>query len=96
MLTLQTPPPHLMFLKGYLPDGFAERVFHIHVRYPGDYDELYFRKYLTLHPEAAAEYVALKYELLNRFEHDRDGYTKAKTAFIRAITEKARKEITAL
>ena len=39
---MPTPPPHLIFLKGYRPDGFAEKVYHIHVRYPGDYDELRF------------------------------------------------------
>ena len=26
------PPPHITFLKGYTSQGFAERVFHIHVR----------------------------------------------------------------
>ena len=91
-LTLPTPPPHLMFLKGYLPDGFAERVYHIHVRYPGDPDELYFRDYLIAHPETAAEYAKLKVKLHKDFEHNRDGYTEAKTAFIRAVTEKARKK----
>ena len=89
--TLPTPPPHLMFLKGYLPDGFAEKVYHIHVRYPGDWDELHFRDYLITHPETAAEYAALKAKLHKDFEHNRDGYTAAKTAFIRAATEKARK-----
>ncbi len=90
-LTLPTPPPHLIFLKGYLPDGFAEKVYHIHVRYLGDPDELYFRDYLIAHPETAAEYAALKAKLHKGFEHDRDGYTKAKTVFIREVTEKARK-----
>lgn len=90
-LTMPTPPPHLMFLKGYLPDGFAEKVYHIHVRYPGDWDELYFRDYLIAHPETASKYAALKTKLHKDFGHDRDGYTKAKTAFIREVTEKARK-----
>lgn len=87
-----TPPPHLMFLKGYLSDGFAEKVFHIHVRYHGDWDELYFRDYLVAHPEIAAEYAALKKSLLHEFEHNRDGYTYAKTAFIRDVTKKARRK----
>ena len=96
-LTVPTPSTHLMFLKGYLPDGFAEKVYHIHVRYPcddppgGDWDELYFRDYLISHPETAAEYTDLKRRLFKDYEHDRDGYTGAKTAFIRAVTEKARK-----
>jgi GrpB-like predicted nucleotidyltransferase (UPF0157 family) len=25
-LTVQTPPPHLKFLKGYLPDGFVRNI----------------------------------------------------------------------
>ena len=89
-LTMPTPPPHLMFLKGYLPDGFAEKVYHIHVRYPGDWDELYFRDYLIAHPEIAAEYAALKRKLFKDYEHDRDGYTEAKGEFIKEITKKAR------
>lgn len=88
---MPTPPPHLMFLKGYLSDGFAEKVYHIHVRYLGDPDELYFRDFLIAHPETALEYAALKTRLHKGFEHDRDGYTDAKTAFIREVTEKARK-----
>ena len=89
-LTMPTPPPHLMFLKGYTPAGFAEKVYHIHVRYPGDWDELRFRDYLIAHPEAANEYATLKRKLLQDFEFDRDGYTEAKSVFIREITHKAR------
>ena len=88
---MPTPPPHLVFLKGYTPTGFADKVYHIHVRYPGDWDELYFRDYLIAHPETVSKYAALKTKLHKDFEHDRDGYTKAKTAFIREVTEKARK-----
>lgn len=91
--TISTPPLHLMFLKGYLHDGFAERVYHIHVVRPGDWDEkLRFRDYLIAHPEAVTEYTALKRKLFKDYEHDRDGYTAAKTEFIRSVTEKARKE----
>lgn len=92
------PPLHLMFLKGYTLNGFADKVFHIHVRYPGDipsvgeWDELVFRDYLISHPETAAEYTALKLRLKESFEYDRDGYTDAKSEFIKAITKKAREE----
>ena len=44
--TILTSPLHLMFLKGYLSDGFAEKVYHIHVVRPGDWDErLLFKDY---------------------------------------------------
>lgn len=91
---MPTPPPHLVFLKGYTPTGFAEKVYHIHVRYPGDWDELYFRDYLIAHPETAAEYAALKRSLYNEYEFNRDGYTAAKSAFVRSMTKKAREETT--
>lgn len=45
--------------KGYTPEGFAERVFHIHLRVAGDNDELYFRDYLNAHPDVAREYERL-------------------------------------
>ena len=91
-LTLPTPPPHLMFLKGYLSDGFAEKVYHIHVRYPNDWDELRFRDYLIAHPETAAEYADLKHSLFKNYEHDRDGYTNAKSLFVKNTIIKAREE----
>ena len=91
--TTPSEPPHLTVIKGYLPDGFAERVFHIHVYYyknDGLYDEIIFRDYLRENPEAAAEYAALKYGLLGEFKFDRDGYTLAKTGFVRETLAKAK------
>jgi GrpB-like predicted nucleotidyltransferase (UPF0157 family) len=87
------PPPHMMFIKGYTSEGFKGQAFHIHVRYSGDWNELYFRDYLLVHPEIADEYGKLKIELQKKYEHDRDGYTDAKTDFIKRITKLARAEI---
>ena len=85
-LRQQTVPTldRVMFLKGYTTDGFAEKVYHIHVRYPGDWDEVHFRDYLIAHPQTADAYAALKRELKEKFEYDRDGYTTAKSDFINA------------
>lgn len=80
--------------KGYTPEGFAERVFHIHLRVAGDNDELYFRDYLNAHPDVAREYERLKLSLWREFEHDRDGYTAAKTPFVSKYTELAKAELT--
>lgn len=77
----------MSFNKGYTPDGYAEKVFHIHFHISGDHDEVYFRDWLTSHPADAKEYEELKLSLLPRYRHDRDGYTEAKTAFIRRIIE---------
>ncbi|MBN1160665.1 MAG: GrpB family protein [Dehalococcoidales bacterium] len=89
----EKPPPHMMFIKGYTPKGFKGPAFHVHIRYSGDWDELYFRDYLIAHPEASAEYGRLKLEQKQKFEYDRDGYTDAKTDFIKRITGLARAEV---
>lgn len=78
----------LSFNKGYTENGFAERVFHLHLRREGDHDELYFRDYLNVHPETAREYEKLKLDLWKQYEHDRDGYTYAKTEFVKNIRER--------
>ncbi len=80
----------ISFNKGYTEDGYAEKVFHIHVHRTGDNDEIYFRDYLTSHPDAAREYEKLKLSLLPKYRNDRDGYTEAKSAFIREILKKAK------
>ena len=77
--------------KGYTKEGFADKVYHIHLRYSGDNDELYFRDYLNEHPQIAKEYEALKLGLWKKYEHNRDAYTDAKTDFIRKWTSEARR-----
>lgn len=81
----------ISFNSGYTEDGYAEKVFHIHLRYVGDNDELYFRDYLNEHPEIAKEYEILKLRLWKQFEHNRDAYTDAKTEFIKRCTLEAKK-----
>ncbi|MBQ3080509.1 MAG: GrpB family protein [Clostridia bacterium] len=78
--------------KGYTQQGFAEKVFHIHIRLCGDNDEIYFRNYLNENRDAAKEYEALKLQLWKRFEHDRDGYTAAKAEMVKKYTEIAKKK----
>ena len=77
------------FNKGYTPTGFADRVFHLHLRVIGDHDELFFRDYLNEYPEIAKEYEKLKLALWKPFEHDRDGYTERKSEFVQKYTQKA-------
>ena len=78
--------------KGYTEGGFAQKVFHIHVRYFGDNDELYFRDLLNENPSIAKEYERLKLSLWKKYEHDRDGYTKCKTDFVLENTKKAKEK----
>lgn len=79
------------FNRGYTKDGFADKVFHLHLRYIGDNDELYFRDYLNEHAQTAREYETLKLQLWKQFEHNRDAYTEAKTKFITKWTFEAKK-----
>ena len=78
--------------KGYTEDGFADRVFHLHLRLIGDHDELYFRDYLLGHPEIAKDYDKMKLGLWKQFEHDRNSYTDAKTDFIQRYTQLAKQD----
>lgn len=79
--------------KGYTENGFAEKVFHLHVRLENDTDEIYFRDYLDTHPKVSKEYEKLKLQLWKKYEHDRDAYTQAKTAFITKYTQLAKQNV---
>jgi GrpB-like predicted nucleotidyltransferase (UPF0157 family) len=80
----------ISFNKGYTENGFAEKVYHLHLRRLGDNDELYFRDYLIQYPKAAKAYEKLKLSLWKKYERNRDAYTESKTDFIREYTQKAK------
>ncbi len=94
-LCMSERPNRMSFNKGYTPQGYAERVFHLHLRLPSDTDECLFRDYLRRHPAVARSYERLKQTLAARYRHDRDAYTAAKTSFVTLYTQKARGERTA-
>ena len=79
----------LRFNKGYTPAGYADKIFHIHIHRKGDNKEILFRDCLIAHPEVAQEYELLKQSLLPKYKHDRDGYTEAKTEFVKRTIENA-------
>lgn len=89
-LLMNSNAERMSFNKGYTPKGFAPKVYHLHLRYQNDNDELYFRDYLNEHPEVSKEYEQMKIKLWKQYEYNRDGYTEAKTAFIKAYTDKAK------
>lgn len=91
-LRMSSNNERMTYNKGYTINGFAERVFHLHLRLCGDNDELYFRDYLHVHPEIAQAYERLKLSLWKQYEYDRDAYTENKTDFIRRYTELAKTE----
>ena len=88
---MSTEVGRISFNRGYRENGFADKVYHVHLRYVGDNDELYFRDYLNEHTQIAKEYETMKLQLWKLFEHNRDAYTDAKTEFVRKWTSEAKR-----
>ena len=84
-------PQRISMNFGYTMKGYAEEVFHVHLRHKGDNDELYFRDYLNDNPDIAREYEVLKLDLCAKCNHDRDAYTKGKADFVRVWSKAARR-----
>ena len=55
-LLMSSGPKGISFNKGYTKEGFADKVYHIHIRYIGDNDELYLGFRFTDHIEAGVPY----------------------------------------
>jgi GrpB-like predicted nucleotidyltransferase (UPF0157 family) len=70
----------------------GRRTHHIHMVEASSrlWDGLYFRDYLRKHVDACRDYGALKVSLSKKFRNDRESYTKSKTDFVLAATEKAK------
>ncbi len=94
-------PFELLMAKGMTVRGFEQKAFLLHVRYAGDWNELYFRDYLLDHPDTAEEYSRLKERILQdirdgkteRMPNGRpNGYFMAKLSFVNDVSEKARQE----
>ena len=92
-------PFRMLLSKGMTCEGFAQEVFLLHVRYAGDWDELYFRDYLLEHPDTAKEYGELKERILKEINEGKiermpngrpNGYSNAKLAFVKKISAEAR------
>lgn len=79
------------FNRGYTENGFEEKVYHLHLRQAGDNDELYFRDYMNEHSQIARQYEQLKLDLWKQYEHNRDGYTEAKSDFVKKWTLEAKR-----
>lgn len=92
-IIMSTAETRISLNKGYTETGFADKVFHYHIRLKGDADEIFFRDYLNAHPDIAREYEQLKLALWKQYEHNRDAYTEAKTNFVKKYTEFAKQNL---
>jgi GrpB-like predicted nucleotidyltransferase (UPF0157 family) len=88
---LENPDPQRMFFVKGLPPN-SPRTHHIHMVEPDSvlWERLIFRDYLCQHPDEAARYAQLKYNLAQRFSSDREAYTAGKTEYIESVMQKAR------
>lgn len=80
----------LFFWKG------VPRTHHLHIVEYATWEHqrhIIFRDHLRRHPDIARRYAQVKEELARAFSHDRPAYTRGKTAFIRAIMDRAVEEI---
>lgn len=83
---------HFFFVKGLPLVGGAGRTHHLHIiqRDSGFWrDQITFRDHLRKHADDAFAYQQLKLKLAEKFRNDRDGYTNAKTDFVKAVLERA-------
>lgn len=72
----------------------AVRTHHLHLVPLGSRlwnERLAFREALRADDRLRAEYRLLKLDLAARYRHDREGYTEAKSPFIRRVLERARR-----
>lgn len=84
--------PERRYFRRRLPDGDVALGYHVHmVETTSGFwaRHLLFRDYLCDHSDVARAYEALKRQLAARYDADREGYTEAKTAFIRGIDKTA-------
>lgn len=82
----------ISFNKGYTLNGYADKVFHIHIKNYGDCDALYFRDYLNDNSPKAKEYEALKLQLYDKYKPNRDLYTDGKKEFVAEIVSLAKEK----
>ncbi|MCT4639364.1 MAG: GrpB family protein [Bacteroidales bacterium] len=85
---------HLMFVKGYTPEGIEDISYHIHISPLNQswlWDRTYFRDYLNLNNELKMEYQDIKIKLAGKYRNDREAYTESKSDFIKRVTEEAKR-----
>lgn len=87
---IETGMRNRLFFRKSAPSG---QMYHLHLVELATWherNERLMRDYLREHPEAATAYGALKGDLARSFADDPLAYTKAKTAFIQGIVDRAR------
>jgi GrpB-like predicted nucleotidyltransferase (UPF0157 family) len=101
IFTRNDDPMRLLLGKGFSSDGYAEKVCLLHVKYLGNWDELYFRDFLIANPDVATEYGKLKLNIIKDIDKGiieripngkPNGYSEAKLVFVKKYSKAAKQE----
>lgn len=99
ILTRREDPMRLLLGKGMTAEGFAEKAFLLHVRYIGNWGELYFRDLLRADADVRDAYSNLKTSILAGIADGTiermpggqpNGYSQAKLSFVQQHTDAAK------
>ncbi len=71
--------------------SIIQEVLRLHPRLQGTPKRRFFCDCLALRPNLAAGYEQLKLALWKSYERDRDGYTAARSDFVRRVTAEAKR-----
>lgn len=82
VMSKNVSPLTISLNQGYTINGYAEKVFHLHVREHGDNEQIHFRDVLNQDDTLKKEYEELKKYNLELAKRDRDLYTQLKKDFI--------------
>ena len=80
--------PYREYFHWFCKPSPQRREFHLYLIEPAHPQwraRLAFRDWLRTHPDTAAEYATLKYELAEQHGDDREAYTDAKEAFVERV-----------
>ncbi|WP_293680870.1 GrpB family protein [uncultured Phenylobacterium sp.] len=91
---IETGMTDRLFLRRRAEDG--GQIYQLHIVERSAWDERkerLMRDHLLQHPDAVAAYSALKVRLASQYAEESLAYTKAKTAFIQGLVDKARADL---
>lgn len=82
-------PDYMHWFTKPSPEHRTHHLYLIPISHPQYQAKLAFRDYLRTHQKEKKAYEQLKIELAEKFKTDREGYTLAKTQFVKNIVHKA-------
>lgn len=85
IMSKRMSPLHISLNQGYTIDGYADKVFHLHIQEKGDNNQIHFKDVLNQDEILKKEYEDLKKRNLEHAKLDRDLYTNLKKDFVEKV-----------